>query len=211
MASLTDAFVEASPPVLLSAHTAADGTTYTKGAGTGTLGINTSGQLSASASESGIFYYASVVPATTSQLITCSYVITNAGKNGPGIWGYASTDGQDGYHVAYYGGTWYLYRRLSGTYTAVGTWANSATGTFAVEMSLAPNVQSVKIGGTVRITGTDTALSNKGRFGLGAAFDDAGTQIYIASWSAADVVAGGLMRPLPQMLGGMRSLSGGTV
>lgn len=175
------------PGVNLASHTA----TGPKGGGTWSkLWNNGAGEIVIVAGGDGLkststsnqrFFAHSATPASASQDIQAPINLFSAAR--VSLWvGGRLTSGGDGYVAGYLAGTWAIYKFAAGTYSSLGTYADTVTGVKTAKLELRTNSQKLYIDGVLRISATDSAITATGKMGVCSLASDTADGDYMDDW-----------------------------
>jgi hypothetical protein len=166
----TDTFTDTSATALAS-HTGQLGATWTKRLGVNAVISDANRLRISSAGEAA--YYASGVPTSADYTVSADVLRKTSINDETGVLGRMDTTNANGtyYEVDYYGNgsnRWELYKRVNGTYTSLGTYAQALTANqnYRVALNMIGSAISVSVDGMIRISVTDSAISAAGRAGV---------------------------------------------
>jgi hypothetical protein len=180
LTTVTDTFVEASPPVLLSAHNATGangGWAWSKPAGfSGTnLQVITGGQVIATGGSAANFqpWLCSTVPTSADQDISATITFGSTGRTSLLIGGRISADGTVGYWAWQSGGTWVIYKRYGGVWgSALASGSETSGGAFGMRLVLRNGSQKLYKGATLICESFDTDITAAGRVGIASFYSE---------------------------------------
>lgn len=173
MAFVDDTFTDAEN-TLVQNHTGEIGATWTKHSGSGTdAKVTNANRVIASASDQRAIYYASGVPANAEYDVEGSIrAVTNDGIDEDiSVAGRMSTTATTFYFAENNPlGTdaWYLYKVVSGTFTSLGSYAQTLTAgnSYTVKLEIRDAAKKVYVDTVERISSTDNAITAAGRAGF---------------------------------------------
>lgn len=177
---------------LLDAHTATDGGTWTKRAGSGatTLTINNN-RVNSTSNASNAYYYHSGTPAAADYSVQGDVTMSAGTVVSPFVAGRMVTGTTTNYQLGRISGGWRIDKVSAGTRTTIGTFSDAATPS-AVTMILRMTGTTIvgNIAGVDQISVTDAAIAGAGKAGCVCQSSDSGTTRFLDNFSASDPASG---------------------
>lgn len=192
MASVTDNFTDTNGTAL-SSHTPDSGGTWSPGGSIMLVNANT---LYPSVTQGFTSWYHSAAPASVNQNVQASFVVPHSSAVGPGICARLSSDGLNGYFVDARSGGWYMWERVGGTTTQIGSYVGDVpTSAKTGLLQVTDATKKVFVDGVERISSGNNNVTASGYFGIAAYYADASTSRYLDNYYATDASADMTMQP----------------
>lgn len=188
MAFVTDTFTDSNGTPLTS-HTGETGATWTSHGASAGIPTTQSNRLVPAAAE--CVQYASGTPASAEYDVEADvYASTTSGD--AAVLARVSTSANTWYLAQYNssGAAWRLYKRVSGTWTELGSFSQTLTAgnTYRLKLQIRDAAKKLFVDGVERISSADNAITAAGKAGI--RFDGGtGTGLHLDNFQASDPVS----------------------
>jgi hypothetical protein len=185
----------------LASHTGETGATWTAHPSAVNAGVIAADRLAPN-QNSLTLAYASGTPATAEYDVETDFVYVASGVAGEaGVVGRLDTGALTYYMAQYYGGTgaWRLFKRVGGSFTSLGTFAQALTvgQTYRLKLEIRDAAKKLCVDGVELVGSADNAIAAAGRAGV--VFDTAGSTAagyHLDNFAASDPTGGAITATL---------------